>query len=613
MVLVIFAGVYLAASALSKQIADPILVLSQTARTISLDKDYTIRLDNDQGGELGVLTASLNDMLSEIQMRDIQLVDYKDHLEDQVAQRSEQLLRVNAQLQVEKDRAEEASHTKSAFLANMSHELRTPLNAILLYSEILIDEVTERGHAVLTDDLNKIQIAGKHLLSLIDDILDLSKIEAGRMTIYVEEVDVPALITGVQSMVAPLIARNRNRLEIHSDPAITTLRTDHKRLKQTLFNLLDNASKFTKDGTVSLTLRFDQNPRFVEFIVRDTGIGMSEAQVDRIFQEFTQADESTTRKFGGTGLGLTLSRKFSEMLGGTIKVESEEGVGSTFTLRVPCTADLASGSTFIPAKFEPVSHRGRVLIIDDDPAMREAVSRMLTKDGFWAVVAANGVDGLALARSIKPDVITLDIAMPGMDGWDVLSVLKADPELHDIPVVLITMMDGREKGYALGASEYLQKPVPRDDLLKLMERYAVAKACLPVLVVEDDKAIRDGLERILLADGWEVECAGDGLEALEIMERQKPSTILLDLMMPHMDGFKLIAEMQERSDWSLIPIIILTATELTAAELERLQAPQVQRVMKKGAFSKENLMTAVRELTLRCVADPKDGQGKARP
>ena len=608
--LVIFLGVFLGSAALQRQISDPILVLSQTARKVSQDKDYSLRLARTQEGELGVLTDSLNDMLAEIQARDAQLVEYKDHLEDQVAQRSEQLLKVNAQLQVEKERAEEASHTKSAFLANMSHELRTPLNAILLYSEILIDEVTERGAGVLTSDLNKIQTAGRHLLSLIDDILDLSKIEAGRMTLYVEEVDIPSLLTHITTMLELQVARNRNRLEIHADPDITTLRTDHKRLKQTLFNLLDNAAKFTKDGTVSLTIRQEPDQPFVDFIVQDTGIGMSPAQVERIFMEFTQADESTTRRFGGTGLGLTLSRKFAEMLGGSIRVESEEGVGSTFTFQIPRYVDGSGLSTSVPPKAEPASHRGRILIIDDDSAMREAVGRMLTKEGFWAVTAAGGEEGLALARSIRPDVITLDVAMPDLDGWKVLGILKADPELSAIPVILITMMDGREQGFALGASDYLQKPVPREELVALLRKHIQEKSPRAVLVVEDNPETRDGLERILRGDGWEVQTAADGLEALECLERQSPGLMLLDLMMPHMDGFKVITEMQGRPAWSAIPIIILTARELSPEDLERLRAPQVQRVLRKGAFSKDNLMGAVRELTLRCLKDPERTQGK---
>ena len=610
--LVIFTGVFLASFALQKQISDPLLALSEAARKISQDKDYSTRLVRGQGGEIGVLTASLNNMLTEIQARDAQLVNYQDHLEDQVAQRSEQLLKLNTQLMLEKERAEEANRTKSAFLANMSHELRTPLNAILLYSEVLIDEVTDRGAEVLVPDLHKIQSAGRHLLSLIDDILDLSKIEAGRMNLYVEEVDIPALLDNITTMLEPLVARNHNRFERNADPAITVLRTDHKRLKQTLFNLLDNASKFTKAGKVSLTLQAVPGGEWVEFVVQDTGIGMSPAQAERVFKEFIQADDSTTRRFGGTGLGLSLARRFAEMLGGSIRLESVEGVGSTFTLTLPRSVEPLEPSAFEPVKDEPRSHRGKVLIIDDDPAMREAVSRTLTRVGFWAVGAGSGEEGLRLARSIKPDVITLDIAMPGMDGWQVLTVLKGEPELQPIPVVLITMMDGRERGYALGAADYLQKPVPRDTLLQALEKYAREKTAGPVLVVEDDPGSREGLEQILQAEGWNTLTAGDGLEALEQLGRTPLSLILLDLMMPHMDGFKLITEMQDHSEWNRIPVIVLTARDLSAADLERLQAPQVQRVMKKGAFSKEYLINSVRELTLRCVAEPADEKGQAQ-
>ena len=387
--------------------------------------------------------------------------------------------------------AEEANAAKSHFLASMSHELRTPLNAILGYSEMMQEEAEEGGYTALVPDLQRVQAAGRHLLNLINEVLDLSKIEAGKMELYLEAVDVGKVLNDVATTVEPLVARNGNRLEVIQRNEPGSMQADATRLRQVLLNLLANAAKFTEKGVV--TLECERMNGSMVFRVRDTGVGMTPEQLGRLFEAFTQAEASTSSKYGGTGLGLALSRKFCQLMGGNVTVTSEVGKGSTFTATIPLAGAPEQESD------EPAISEGRlgsILVIDDDAVARNLLTRILSKEGYRVIEAASGEAGLRLAAEHQPNAITLDVVMPGMDGWAVLSALKSDPSLATIPVIMLTMMDEKRLGYMLGADEYLTKPINRKRLAAAIRKYA-----------GDGSTAQ--LDKALAKEGWSVAETGN--------------------------------------------------------------------------------------------------------
>ncbi|MGH9809276.1 MAG: ATP-binding response regulator, partial [Terriglobia bacterium] len=385
-----------------------------------------------------------------------------------------ELRRHNLELEQARELSEVANRTKSQFLANMSHELRTPLNAIIGYSEILQEDAADNGQQQLVPDLKKIEGAGRHLLGLINDILDLSKVEAGKMDVFIEEIDISSLVEEVGAIIRPLVAKNGNTLELHVAQDVGSMRTDRTKVKQCLLNVLSNASKFTRDGR--LTLGVERTDRaVVEMVISDTGIGMSTEQLGRLFQAFSQADASTTKKFGGTGLGLAITRHFCRLLGGDISVASRVGEGSTFKIVLP---DQAAGPRAEPASEPPAepspsaadSAAITVLVVDDDAASRDLLATTLRREGYRTVQARGGDEALELALKLRPDAITLDVLMPKTDGWAVLGTLKANPKLCDIPVIMVTVAPDRGIGLSLGAAEVMTKPVDRAELTSLLRR-----------------------------------------------------------------------------------------------------------------------------------------------
>ncbi len=510
---------------------------------------------------------------------------------------------------------QQANRAKSMFLANMSHELRTPLNAILGYSEMLQEDAVDRGLPEFTSDLEKISAAGKHLLALINDILDLSKIEAGKMDLFLESFEVAEMIDDVAATIRPMVEKNLNTLQIERTPDLGVMRADQIKVRQGLFNLLSNAAKFTQQGSITLNASRESmnGSEWIVFKVTDTGIGLSPEQIVKLFQDFTQADPSTTRKFGGTGLGLALTRRFCQMMGGDVTVHSAPGHGSVFTIKIPAvvrqttepeltTAEPENSPNPMMAPDQPTPGGACVLVIDDDPIQRDLMQRFLSREGFSVRTASGGEEGLTLARELRPAAITLDVMMPDMDGWTVLTALKADDELRNIPVIMLTMVDDPERGFTLGAAEYATKPLDRNQLSQILKKYVCANAPCPVLLVEDDPANRAVTRNLLEKEGWRVSEAENGRVALDCLARERPNLILLDLMMPEMDGFEFADKVRRHPEWRTIPIVVVTSMDLRDSDRQRLSG-YVQAILHKEGDSREALLSQVRDLLAVSTAD----------
>jgi len=524
----------------------------------------------------------------------------------------------------QKEAAEAASIAKSRFLANMSHELRTPLNAIIGYSEMILEDGSVSPD--IAEDLGKIGASGTHLLALINNILDLSKIEAGKMELWPEDFSVPALVEGVVAAVEPMIARRDNKLFVRCSEDIGFVHSDLLKTRQVLINLLSNAAKFTSAGSIHLTVRRREGAGggVVEYEVADTGVGISLESQARLFDDFEQADATVAREFGGTGLGLALSRRFCRLMGGDVTVRSAPGEGAVFTVTLPARVEVPKARGAVTPATRPASgpspqagaaptgsgasapapapvpgvllgrpRRDTVLVLDDDPAVLDLMIRFLSREGLGVVASTSPASSLALARVLRPVAITLDVVMPEADGWQVLAALKATPELASIPVIMMSITDDQQRGLRLGAVDYLVKPVERERLLGLLAPYRRVTSSPRVLVVDDDPAARARARSILEREGAQVVEAEHGGVALQRLDSFRPDLVLLDLVMPEVDGFRFLAELRARPEWRELPVVVLTAKDLGADERELLSRG-AREVLSKSQVGQDELLGELR-------------------
>jgi CheY-like chemotaxis protein len=481
---------------------------------------------------------------------------------------------------------------------------------------MLKEDAQESGILDFVADLDKIHTAGKNLLGLINDILDLSKIESGRMELYLETFQVDTLIDEVITTIKPLAENNCNLLDVYVTNELGEIHADLTKTRQILINLLSNAVKFTENGSICLQVtreKVSNQEDKICFCIKDEGIGMTPEQQQKLFQPFTQVEASTTRRFGGTGLGLSITKQFLEMMGGNIYVSSEFGQGSIFSITLPvhisteATVFAQNAKGKIDELLTDESH-GIVLVIDDDLITRELLKNYLSKLGYSVAVAPAGEAGLKLAKKLRPDAILLDIKMPGMDGWRVLSILKSEPLLSDIPVIMTSIEEERNKGFALGATDYLVKPVEREPLANLLNKYHIGNESQRlVMVVEDDTVTRELMANMLKNEGWRVFKAENGKVAIKHLEDKKPSLILLDLLMPEMDGFELIARLQHNPNWRSIPVVVLTATKLSTEDQARLHG-YVETIFQKESHSSDDLLERIQTQVAEATATMQETQ-----
>jgi signal transduction histidine kinase/DNA-binding response OmpR family regulator len=533
-----------------------------------------------------------------------QVRQHAEELEAKVRQRTRELEEVNLKL-------EEASRHKSEFLANMSHELRTPMNAIIGFTRLVHRKSADVLSPKQRENLEKVDMSANQLLGLINDILDLSKIEAGKMSVSITPFDLPSLVDTCLATVEPMLKKEAVQLVKEVPPDLPELATDEDKLKQIIINLLSNALKFTEEGEVRVSAKVEDTN--VKIAVSDTGIGIPSHALEYIFDEFRQVDGSSTRKYGGTGLGLSITKKLTHLLGGTIDVSSVEGEGSTFTVTLPVERreEVPEGAAELTQEAltsAQVKGKKVLLAIDDDPNVVILLRENLEEEGYYVVGALSGEEGIRKAKEMKPFAITLDILMPHKDGWEVLNDLKVDPVTRHIPIIVLSIIDDRQLGFSLGASDYLVKPIEKDTILAALERTTGAPTNR-VLVVDDEPAAVDLITQLLEDEGYQIKGVSSGEEALRALEAEAPDIILLDLLMPEMDGFEVIERIKANPGWKDIPIVVVTAKDLTDSDWQFLRQ-RVDKIIRKSGLDRETLVGEVQGLLREYTASRKGGSAQ---
>ena len=594
----------------------PIIELAQVSANIEREGDYGHRVGATATGEIGQLIESFNSMLDTIQSNTSELERAKlaaEAAKERIRESNEQLEEANRTLEARvEDRtkllakavmdAEEASKAKSTFLAKMSHELRTPLNAIIGYSEMLQEDAKDEGNTGTAEDLDKVLNAARHLLGLINDVLDISKIEAGKMDLFLETFDLAKIVREVGATISPLIEKRSNALAIDCPDDIGSMHADATKLRQMLLNLLSNASKFTDHGTITLRLTrlAGIGGDLIELAISDTGIGMTPEQLSRLFQAFSQADASTASKYGGTGLGLAISKQFAQMMQGDITVTSIAGQGSTFIIRLPANVQtglpkvIQTSRKLTKSPF-PLEAKPRILLIVADLEIRPIISELLTASFYEPIEAATGELGLELAGTAAPDLIVLDASLPGMDGLTILTKLQGNPALANLPVILLSAKGEADMALSLGATTVLPKPIDAARLTTEIAMLLNPEPHCQVLLVEDDADSRTLVTRLLEREGWEYHAASNGRAALRVLRKTRPRVMILDLKMAGMNGFEVLEAMQKNPDWSGIPVIIVTSMDITQ-EMKANLTSRVLAILQKGRFNREDLADLIRPL-----------------
>ena len=557
----------------------------------SYDKNKMLTT-NDR--ELLNFVSELVAMVIEKKRLEAEQLEYQTNLERKIRERTKELF-------FAKEKAESAAQAKSEFLANMSHELRTPLNAILGFCEILIEDATELKQEGVVSDLEKIHTSGIDLLALINDILDLSKIEVKKIDINISSFEMKNLVNSVKTTLEPYAKINRNNIQINLPKKSIVVSSDELKIRQILFNLLTNACKNSEESDINLTITREtvKKINYIAFKVQDFGVGIPKNKMKEIFEPFNHGNIIDNSKLKGTGLGLTISKTYSELLGGYIHVKSKEGLGSTFTSYILQDYYRKKGKSEeykiveIP-QISPFPQKGKILIIDDDINFLDLINRRLSKEGYLVFTANNGKSGLIKANKLVPDIIILDIVMPDMDGWTVYKKLKRTPLLAQIPVIIVTIGDYEKMAKDFGVVDFLAKPIKWKTLNVILSKYKIIGKSKHILVIDDDSATRIILRKMLVKDGWRVDEAENGKVALDRIKKEKPELILLDLLMPVMDGFELLKVLKAEDAWKNIPVIVITSKDLTEEDYAFLTG-NVDRVIQKGKYTRKELILRINE------------------
>jgi len=590
----------LVASIFQRAVAKPIVDLAEIARRVSRDKDYSVRATSTgTRDEPAILIQAFNEMLGQIQEREEALQKAHDELEQRVQERTAELASANKELELTNREVERANQLKSQFLASMSHELRTPLNAILGFSELL-----SREEPITKTDKYKrwtehIVHGGKHLLQLVNDVLDLSKIEAGHIELTLENFAVETAIPEVLSNIRQLAMTKKIQVDLQNKPGVTVY-ADRIRFKQILYNLLSNAVKFTPGGG-KITLSVTGDDRLAHISVTDTGIGIRPEDQKVVFDEFRQVGKTTRGVTEGTGLGLAITKRLVERQSGTIALSSELGKGSKFTFSLPLSQDVTETQP-ATSSTGAVSHRKRplVLVVDDETPSRELLVSYLSPEGYETTTASSGAEALVKALELLPDAITLNMLMPGKNGWEILHRLKTTPATAAIPIVIVSIVDDKGRGFALGASEYLVKPVKKEVLLAALKKHLGDSGPYKILVVDDEDTSLQLASQVLESAGYVPLIARSGGEGLDLLTKNTVDAMVLDLMMPEMDGFEMLRKLKDSSATHDLPVFVLTAKDLTPADKDFLFVA-TQGFFRKGEFWKEELLAQLRVVTSTSV------------